>query len=239
MGFMGNEATANTNEKHSGEVLNKLRASVLGANDGIVSTSSVLMGVAGATDNTGAIFTAGLAALVAGALSMAVGEYVSVSSQSDAEKAFIKREKKLLVEDPEGQFEGLVQEYVNRGINRDTAVEVAKELSKGDALRAHLMAHFGISEDEVINPMHAAVASLVSFSVGGLIPFLTILLSPQPIRIWTTGVAVLLALSMTGYMSATVGGASRRRAVLRVVVGGTLAMVVTYFVGVLFGTKVA
>lgn len=235
---MANNATAKTNEKHSGELLNKLRASVLGANDGIVSTSSVLMGVAGATDNTGAIFTAGLAALVAGALSMSVGEYVSVSSQSDAEKAFIKREKKLLKEDPEGQFEGLVQEYVNRGINHDTAVQVARELSKGDALQAHLMAHFGFSEDEVVNPMHAAVASFVAFSIGGLIPFLTIMLTPQPIRIIATGVAVFLALCLTGYMSATVGGASRRRAILRVVIGGVLAMVITYCVGALFGTTV-
>ena len=231
--------TTIANEKHSGELLNKLRASVLGANDGIVSTSSVIMGVVGATDSTGAIFTAGLAALVAGALCMAVGEYVSVSSQSDAEKAFIKREKRLLKEDPDGQFEGLVQEYVNRGIQRSTAVQVASELSKGNALKAHLTAHFGFSEDEVVNPMHAAVASFISFSVGGLIPFLTILLAPQPVRIIATGVAVLLALCLTGFMSATVGGASRRLAMLRVVIGGTLAMVATYFVGVLFGTKVA
>ena len=228
----GNAATSN-------EVLNKLRASVLGANDGIVSTSSVLMGVAGATNSTDAIFTAGLAALVAGALSMAVGEYVSVSSQSDAEKAFIKREKKLLKEDPEGEFDGLVQAYVSRGINPHTAEQVAKELTKGDALKAHLMAHFGFNEDEVVNPTHAAVASLTSFTVGGLIPFLTILLSPEPVRIWTTGVAVLMALFLTGYMSATVGGASRRRAIARVVVGGVVAMVVTYYVGVLFGAKVS
>ena len=226
-------------ETVSNELLNKLRAGVLGANDGIVSTSSVLMGVAGATDSTGAIFTAGLAALVAGALSMAVGEYVSVSSQSDAEKAFIKREKKLLKQDPDGQFEGLVQAYVDRGINRNTAEQVAKELTKGDALRAHLMAHFGFNEDEVVNPTHAAVASLISFTIGGLIPFLTIMLAPESIRIIATGIAVLFALCLTGYMSASVGGASKRRAIMRVVVGGTVAMIITYYVGVLFGTTIA
>lgn len=226
-------------ETVSSELLNKLRAGVLGANDGIVSTSSVLMGVAGATDSTGAIFTAGLAALVAGALSMAVGEYVSVSSQSDAEKAFIKREKKLLKQDPDGQFEGLVQAYVDRGINRNTAEQVAKELTKGDALRAHLMAHFGFNEDEVVNPTHAAVASLISFTIGGLIPFLTIMLAPESIRIIATGIAVLFALYLTGYMSASVGGASKRRAIMRVVVGGTVAMIITYYVGVLFGTTIA
>lgn len=126
---------------------------------------------------------------VAGALSMAVGEYVSVSIRSgDAEKAFIKREKKLLKTDPEGQFEGLVQAYVDRGINRKTAEQVAKDLTKGDALRAHLMAHFGFNEDEVIKPMDAATASLVAFTAGGLIPFLTIMLAPEPIRIIATGV---------------------------------------------------
>lgn len=226
-------------ETVSNELLNKLRAGVLGANDGIVSTSSVLMGVAGATNSTSAIFTAGLAALVAGALSMAVGEYVSVSSQSDAEKEFIKREKKLLKTDPEGQFEGLVQAYVDRGINRKTAEQVAKDLTKGDALRAHLMAHFGFNEDEVIKPMDAATASLVAFTAGGLIPFLAIMLAPEPIRIIATGVAVLSALCLTGYMSATVGGASKRRAITRVVVGGTVAMVVTYYVGVLFGATIS
>lgn len=228
----------NGNYAVSTEMLNKLRASVLGANDGIVSISSLLMGVAGATDSTGAIFTAGLAALVAGALSMAVGEYVSVSSQSDAEKAYIEREKNMLEADPEGQFEELVQAYVDKGINEKTARQVAQELSKGDALKAHLMTEFNMSEADVVNPMHAALSSFISFSIGGLIPFLTILLVPHDYRIVATGVAVFAALCATGYLSASVGGASRRGAITRVVIGGVLAMVVTYFVGVLFGAKV-
>lgn len=178
-------------QKTSGSTLNKLRASVLGANDGIVSTSSVVMGVAGAGADSRAIFTAGLAALVAGALSMAVGEYVSVSSQSDAEKVHIEK------------------------------------VHKGDA-----------SAHEITNPMHAAVASLLAFSVGGVIPFFAIVLAPHDIKIWVTIAAVLVSLCLTGYFSATVGGASKKRAVLRVVVGGTLAMVITYYVGVLFGATV-
>ncbi len=233
------EKKQESNAPTSNQALNKLRAAVLGANDGIVSTSSVLMGVAGATNSTGAIFTAGLAALVAGALSMAVGEYVSVSSQSDAEKAFIDKERKLLSNDPEGQFESLVKHYVDQGIQESTAREVATELTKTDALKAHLMTQFGMEEDDVVNPTHAAIASLLSFTVGGLIPFVVILVTPSDIRIWATGFAVLLALCATGYLSATAGGASRRRAIIRVLIGGALAMVITYLVGRLFGTSVA
>lgn len=229
---------SSTNGAASVDVLNKLRASVLGANDGVVSVSSILMGVAGATDNTGAIFTAGLAALVAGALSMAVGEYVSVSSQSDAEKAYIKRERQLLKQDPEGQFEELVEAYVSKGIDQKTAHKVATELSGQDALKAHLMTEFGLNEDDVVNPMHAAVASFLSFSVGGIIPFITILVAPFSWRISATVIAVVAALIVTGYLSASVGGASKRRAIARVVFGGLLAMVITYCIGKWFGTAV-
>lgn len=235
---MVKENSDNTNTSLSSQMLNKLRAAVLGANDGIVSTSAVIMGVAGATDSTGAIFTAGLAALVAGALSMAVGEYVSVSSQSDAEKAFIDKEKYLLKTDPDGQFEDLVRAYVHRGINEATARQVAKELTRTDALKAHLMTEFGMDEEDVVSPMQAAVASLLSFTAGGLIPFITILVTPQSFRLWVTGIAVLVALSVTGYFSATIGGASRKRAVIRVIIGGIAAMVVTYFVGRFFGTTI-
>lgn len=223
----------------STELLNKLRASVLGANDGIVSISSLLMGVAGATNSNSAIFTAGLAALVAGALSMAVGEFVSVSSQSDAEKAYIKREKKLLKRDPTGQFEELVDSFIHKGIDTTLARQVATELTKKDALKAHLLAEFGLAEADVINPMHAALSSFFSFTIGGLIPFVTIIVTPHNYRVFATGAAVFLALCATGYMSAGVGGASKSRAIVRVVTGGVLAMVITYYVGVLFGTKIS
>ena len=223
----------------SSATLNKLRAAVLGANDGIVSTSSVVMGVAGATNNRGAIFTAGMAALVAGALSMAVGEYVSVSSQSDAEKAYIAKERQELAADPDGELDELTQAYVDLGVNPETARQVAVELTAKDALKAHLHTEFNLAEDDISSPTHAAVASLLSFTVGGLVPFLAIILSPATVRLQITVAAVLLALIVTGYYSATVGGASRRRAILRVLVGGLTAMAVTYIVGRLFGTSIS
>lgn len=222
----------------SNQTLNKLRAAVLGANDGIVSISATIMGVAGATSESHTILVAGMAALVAGALSMAVGEYVSVSSQSDAEKAYIKREKRLLKQDPDGQLDDLIATYTDQGISPKTARAVAEELTEKDALKAHLHAEFGLSEEDVINPMHAAIASLLSFTVGGAIPFATMMLVAPEYRIVATGVAVFFALCVTGYMSATVGGAHRGRAMLRVVLGGTAAMVITYFIGTLFGVKV-
>lgn len=238
--------TSDTTEVHersvdtaaSNQTLNKLRAAVLGANDGIVSISATIMGVAGATSDSHTILVAGMAALVAGALSMAVGEYVSVSSQSDAEKAYIKREKRLLKQDPEGQFDDLVTTYTDQGISAVTAKQVAKELTEKDALKAHLHAEFGMSEDDVVNPMHAAVASLLSFTLGGSIPFAVMMLVSPELRIIATGVAVIFALCATGYMSATVGGASRSRAMVRVVLGGVAAMVITYYIGTLFGVKV-
>ena len=219
--------------------LNKLRAAVLGANDGIVSTSSVVMGVAAATNSRAAIFTAGMAALVAGALSMAVGEYVSVSSQSDTEKVYIEKERRQLATDPDAALEELARAYVKRGVGQETALQVAKELTAKDALKAHLNAEFNLDENDTSNPIHAAVASFLAFTVGGLVPFLATILSPGREQLYVTLVAVLAGLFITGYFSATVGGASRRRAVTRVVVGGLLAMAITYIVGKLFGATIS
>lgn len=222
-----------------GGLLNKLRAAVLGANDGIVSTSAVVMGVAGATPDAKAITIAGLAALIAGALSMAVGEYVSVSSQSDAEKAYIEGEKADLSEMPEYELDELAREYQKHGVSRKTAQQVAKELTEQDALRAHLRMHFNIDPDHINSPWQAAIASLISFTVGGLVPFLTIVFTPEAWKVPATIAAVVVCLVATGYFSAQAGGASKLRAVIRVVVGGLLAMGITYGVGVLFGTAVA
>ena len=218
--------------------LNKLRAAVLGANDGIVSISSVVMGVAGATSDSKAISIAGLAALIAGALSMAVGEYVSVSSQSDAEKAYIRLEKEDLRDNPEYELDELAREYMKHGVSEKTAHQVAAELTKKDALRAHLRMHFNIDPDDINNPWHAAIASLLAFTLGGIVPFLTIVLFPPESRILATIVAVLGCLFAVGYLSARAGGAHKGRAVMRVVVGGVLAMAITYGVGVLFGTSI-
>lgn len=230
--------TSETNNNRSSKKLNKLRAAVLGANDGIVSVSGVVMGVAGATSDRGVIFTAGLAALVAGALSMAVGEYVSVSSQSDAEKSYIEQEKKSLHDNPREEFEELTQAYVDRGVSRVTAEKVARELSSKNPLKAHLEIEFGLDEDDINSPTEASVASLISFTIGGLIPFLATLLSPDSMRIPITVVAVVIALILTGILSARAGEARARRAVARVIVGGLIAMAITYAVGAIFGTTV-
>ena len=218
--------------------LNKLRAAVLGANDGIVSVSSITMGMAGATDDPKAIALAGLAALIAGALSMAVGEYVSVSSQSDAEKAYIDMEKRELKECPEQELAELSREYQKLGVSPETADKVAEELTAKDALRAHLHVHFNLDPDDINSPWQAAIASLLAFTVGGLIPFSVVLFTPESWLIAGTGVAVVVALILVGFLSALAGGAKKWRAIMRVVIGGILAMAITYGVGALFGHSV-
>lgn len=226
-------------EGASNAKLNWLRAAVLGANDGIVSVSSIILGVAGATSNRGAIFTAGMAGLVAGAMSMAVGEYVSVSSQSDTEKAYIRAEKLRLKNHPEEEFEELVEMYAAKGMSSKTARLVAKELTDHNPVKAHLEVEFGIDEDDLNSPIQAAFASMVSFTAGGLIPLIAAMsVSGHTGRLINTFIAVFIALCITGYLSATVGGASRRRAITRVVLGGILAMTITYAIGHVFGTAV-
>jgi VIT1/CCC1 family predicted Fe2+/Mn2+ transporter len=226
------------NGRASNSTLNWLRAAVLGANDGVVSVASIILGVAGATSARHTIFIAGLAGLVAGAFSMAVGEYVSVSSQRDAEKSFIARERRRLRDNPEHELEGLVAAYTAKGMSAKTARQVAKELSVRNPLAAHLSAELQIDEQDLNNPWHAAIASFVSFTVGALVPLIAVLAATRHARVAVTFVAVLLALCVTGYLSATVGEASRKRAMTRVIVGGALAMAATYLVGHLFGTAV-
>jgi VIT1/CCC1 family predicted Fe2+/Mn2+ transporter len=236
---MAGDESLHGNDKLSNARLNSLRAAVLGANDGIVSVASIVVGVAGASASRGAIFTAGLAGLVAGAFSMAVGEYVSVSSQRDTERVYIAREKRRLKSHPEEEFEELVQIYENKGMSRKTARAVAQELTEHDPIRAHLESDLGLDEEDLTNPMHAAVASFAAFTVGGLIPLVAVTVASEGAHIWVTAVSVVVALMITGYLSATAGGASRRRAMLRVVGGGILAMAATYIVGALFGTAVS
>lgn len=227
-----------TQSESTNATLNKLRAAVLGANDGIVSTSAVVMGVAGATSDNQAIATAGFAALVAGALSMAVGEYVSVSSQSDTEKAYIRRETRKLRQHPRDEQQQLAEYYESQGVSAATAQQVAVDLHKSNALRAHLQMHFGIDEDDLNSPWQAALASLLAFTAGGLVPFLAVILAPGDMKLPATFVAVLVALVATGYFSARVGGADKTRAISRVVLGGALAMLLTYAIGTLFGIAV-
>ena len=218
--------------------LNWLRAGVLGANDGIVSTAGLVIGVAGATTERAPILTAGVAGLVAGAVSMALGEYVSVSSQRDSERAALAREATELAEDPESELEELVGLYSAKGLTPTTARLVAEELTAHDAFAAHVDAELRIDPDELTNPWHAAISSAASFTLGALLPLLAIVLAPQAVRVPATFALVILARAIPGSVSARLGGARSGRAVARLVIGGALAMGVTYAVGTALGTAV-
>ena len=238
MSFMAESGTLTSSVPSTQSRLNWLRAGVLGANDGIVSTAGVVVGVAAATPNgTVAIATAGVAALVAGALSMAAGEYVSVSTQRDTERAMVERERKLIKENPEREMEGLIQTYIGKGLSRETATQVAHEYTEIDPVRAHVAAHYGLNSEEFTSPWAAALSSFVSFAIGALVPLLAILLLPSPYSIQATFVVVMLTLAAVGWVSARLGEAPRLRAVLRVMAGGAFAMIITggvgHFIGVI------
>jgi len=218
-----------------GARLNWLRASVLGANDGIVSVAGLVVGVAGATDSRAVIFTAGVAGLIAGALSMAVGEYVSVSSQRDTEQVLLAKERMELQTAPEQEVAELAALYEAKGLTPLTAGLVAQELTATNAFAAHVDAELGIDPENLTNPWHAAFASAAAFLVGAIIPLLAILIPPTAARVPVAFVAVLIALGLTGMLSAKVGGAPVLRATGRVVIGGALAMAITYGIGKLFG----
>lgn len=221
--------------KNSGQKLNWLRASVLGANDGIVSIASIVVGVAGASNSSTFILTAGFAGLVAGALSMGVGEYVSVSTQRDTEKALIEKERHELHESAEHELEELVAIYKEKGLSEQTARTVANELTEHDVLTAHLEAELGIDQHNLTNPLHAAYASALAFFCGAIIPIIMIIAAPHNLRILVTFGGVLVALTITGTLSAYAGGASKRKAIIRVVLGGLIAMAVTFGIGKIFG----
>ena len=217
--------------------LNWLRAGVLGANDGIVSVAGIVMGVAGATSQRHSILIAGIAALVAGALSMGTGEYVSVSTQRDAELALVEAEEKDLAKMPEEELQHLTKMLEERGMSPETAETAAHELTEWNALRVHSYLEFGIDLDDVTNPWGAALASMFSFSIGALLPALTILL-PSPERFYVTAIVVALALALTGYVSARLGFAKPVPAMVRNVLGGVFAMGVTLLIGHLVGRGV-
>jgi VIT1/CCC1 family predicted Fe2+/Mn2+ transporter len=217
--------------------LNWLRAGVLGANDGIVSVAAIVVGVAGATSNNAPILTAGLAGLVGGAISMALGEYVSVSSQRDTQRALITKEQVALRDNPDNELAELARLYEAKGLSAETARQVAAELTERDALGAHLEAKLHIDEDDVVSPWHAALASAVAFTLGGILPLVAILLIHASVRIPITFAAVLIALAVTGAVGAKIGGSPVLRATVRVVVGGALALAATYLIGHLLGAS--
>lgn len=214
--------------------LNWLRASVLGANDGIVSIAGLVLGVAGATSSSNVIITAGVAGIIAGAISMAAGEYVSVSSSRDTEHALLKKEREELKNFPDAELLELIALYERKGLSKKTARVVAHELTKKDAFAAHVDAELGIDPENLTNPWHASIASAAAFLAGALIPLVAIIIPPPELRVPVAFGSVIIALAATGVISAKIGGASPLRATLRVVTGGVIAMAVTYSIGRLF-----
>lgn len=218
--------------------VNRIRAGVLGANDGIVSVAAVVVGVAGATSSIEPVLAAGTAAVIGGAISMALGEYVSVSSARDSQTALIAKEKRELAEMPEQELAELAAIYRAKGLSAETAQRVAVELTEHDALGAHLEAELHIDEHEVLKPWQAARASGLAFLLGAVLPMLAIILPPDELAIPVTFVAVLVALGITGAAGARLGGSPWLRPTVRVLVGGAIALAVTFTAGALLGVAV-
>ena len=237
-GSTGNDMAVSGNAKSSAGKLNWLRAGVLGANDGIVSVAGIVVGVAGAGTSKGPIFTAGLAGLVAGAVSMALGEYISVSSQRDSEKAQLLQEERELNSSPEQELDELTAIYAAKGLSAQTARTVAVELTQHDALAAHADSELRIDPEDLANPLQAASASALSFTLGAIVPLLAILIPGPSLRVPITFIVVLFALAVAGIISARIGGSSAAVAARRVVIGGALGLAFTYGIGHLFGTAI-
>lgn len=212
-----------------------LRAAVLGANDGLVSTASLVVGIAAAVSGRAEILIAGLAGLVAGAMSMAAGEYVSVSSQTDAEQADVARETRELREAPEAELEELTKIYADRGLDEALARQVARQLTEQDALAAHARDELGISETVMAHPIQAALVSALTFAVGAVIPLLVALIAPSGHLSLVVAVSTLIALAVLGGLGASAGGASIFKGAARVIFWGALAMAATALVGLIFG----
>jgi VIT1/CCC1 family predicted Fe2+/Mn2+ transporter len=228
-------------QPHHGSVANKLnwlRAAVLGANDGIVSTAGIVIGVAAATAERGPVLTAGIAGLAAGALSMAVGEYVSVSTQRDTERALLETETRELKLQPDAELDELAALYEARGLSAETARQAATELTAHNPLAAHAELELRLDPEQLTNPWLAAISSAVSFTIGALLPLIAILLPPASTRIAITVAAVLLALAITGWVAARLGGAKALLPILRVTIGGALAMAITFGIGHLVGATI-
>lgn len=225
-------------ERHLVSRIGWLRAAVLGANDGIVSTASLIVGVAAASAATSEVLVAGVAGLVAGAMSMAAGEYVSVSSQSDTEQADLARERAELATQPEFERDELAKIYIDRGVTPDLAHQVADQLMARDALGAHARDELGISEVTTARPIQAALTSAATFAVGAAMPLAMVLLMPRAALVVGVSVASLLFLALLGVIGARAGGANVMKATLRVTFWGALAMALTAAIGALFGTVV-
>lgn len=215
--------------------VNIMRAAVMGANDGILSVAGIVVGVAGATTNSYAIFISGIAGMLAGTVSMAMGEYVSVNTQKDAQKRAVIQQKQALKDNYNKEFDFVKQNYLKQGINEHLAEKATKEMMEKDALVTTVRERYGFEVDEFTSPYAAAMASMIAFPLGSILPLLAISLFPTNIRIIATFAAVIIALSFTGYGAAMLGNANRRQGLMRNVVAGILTMVVTYVIGSLIG----
>ncbi len=232
---VGTGPIPNHKDSHLVDRIGWLRAAVLGANDGIVSTASLIVGVAAASSGQKEVIVAGVAGLVAGAMSMAAGEYVSVSAQSDTERAELKREVRELDEDPDGEMSELAAIYVERGLEPSLALEVARQLMVKDALGSHARDELGFSDSTAARPIQAAVASAASFAAGAILPLAMAIVAPAPFRVSLVTVASLLFLALLGAIAARAGGAPVLKATVRVTFWGAIAMLATAGIGALFG----
>jgi vacuolar iron transporter family protein len=225
-------------EHHTATRNGWLRAAVLGANDGLISTASLIVGVAASASDTRSIIVAGLAGLVAGSMSMAAGEYVSVSSQADSENADLERERREIELQPEFEIEELAQTFVSRGVKLETARAVSRQLSAHDALGAHAREELGITELSAAQPLQAALSSAIMFSIGASAPLVVAYLSPRDILIYAVGFATLVSLGLLGAAGAKAGVAPMLRATRRVMFWGVVAMAITAAIGAIFGTTI-
>lgn len=214
--------------------VNILRASVMGANDGILSVAGIVVGVAGATTNSFSIFISGLAGMLAGTISMAMGEYVSVNTQKDSQKMAITKQKAALADDYEAEASLVVQKYVNQGISKPLAQQATREMMAEDALTTTVRERYGFNPNQFISPYAAGIASMIAFPTGSILPLVSITFFPPRVKVLATVLAVGIALMITGYVAAMLGNANRRRGMVRNVVAGLLTMIVTYFIGHLF-----
>ena len=214
--------------------VNILRASVMGANDGILSVAGIVVGVAGATTNSFSILISGLAGMLAGTISMAMGEYVSVNTQKDSQKMAITKQKAALADDYEAEASLVVQKYVNQGISKPLAQQATREMMAEDALTTTVRERYGFNPNQFISPYAAGIASMIAFPTGSILPLVSITFFPPRVKVLATVLAVGIALMITGYVAAMLGNANRRRGMVRNVVAGLLTMIVTYFIGHLF-----
>lgn len=230
--------TPHPEEPHKSHRAAWLRAAVLGVNDGVVSTSSLMLGVATASTTTSAVLTAGIAGLAAGALSMAVGEYVSVSSQRDSERADLAIERRSLEANPQEELEELTQIYINRGLKPQLARQVAQQLHDSDAIAAHARDELGIDHEDLANPLQASVASAASFAFGAVVPIIATVVSSDAVASWSIVGSSMVMLAISGAIGAHIGGGHKIRAAARVFLGGGAAMAITALIGRIIGATV-